>query len=154
MMKVNSIIIVLLLLVAMFVASCAPQPAVSPSEPLVPEESGLEDTTEQQVEYIRITAAEAKEMIDSGDVAILDVRTVEEFEAGHIEDALLIPDFEIENLAEEILTDKDAVILVYCRTGRRSEIASRKLIDLGYTRVYDFGGIVDWPYEVVTENGS
>ncbi|MDW7738445.1 MAG: rhodanese-like domain-containing protein [Bacillota bacterium] len=106
-------------------------------------------TNSPEAEYIKISAEVAKEMIDSQDVTILDVRTPEEFTAGHIEDALLIPDFEIVEKAEEMLPDKDATILVYCRTGRRSEIASRKLIEMGYTNVYDFGGIVDWLYEII-----
>ena len=102
-------------------------------------------------EYIRIDADEAKEMMENEDVIIVDVRTEAEFEEQHIEDALLIPDYEIEDLAEEKLPDKEATILVYCRTGRRSENASRALIEMGYASVYDFGGIVDWEYDIISE---
>lgn len=99
----------------------------------------------------KITAEQAKEMIDSStELVILDVRTQEEYEEGHIEGAILIPDTEIATKAEELLTDKNATLLVYCRSGRRSALASQSLNDLGYTSVYDFGGILDWPYEVVT----
>ncbi len=98
-------------------------------------------------EYKRISAEVAKEMMEKEEVIILDVRTEEEFAVIRIEGAVLIPDYEIEKLAEEKLLDKEATILVYCRTGIRSENASRALIEMGYTSVYDFGGIVDWEYE-------
>ena len=96
----------------------------------------------------KISAEKAKEMIDGGNVVIVDVRTQEEYAAGHIEGALLIPNESISTAPVE-LPDKDAVILVYCRSGNRSAQASRKLADLGYTKIYDFGGIVDWPYAIV-----
>lgn len=102
--------------------------------------------------YHKITAEEAKEMMDTNsDIIILDVRTIEEYNAGHIENAILIPDYEIEEKAEEVLTDKSAEILVYCRSGNRSASASISLTELGYTNVFDFGGIINWPYDVVTE---
>jgi rhodanese-related sulfurtransferase len=101
-------------------------------------------------EYIKITAAEAKNMIDNEEVIIVDVRTQEEYDEVHIEGSILIPDTSIEKLAPGLLTDKNAAILVYCRSGRRSEIASRQLIEMGYLKVYDFGGIIDWPYETVS----
>lgn len=101
--------------------------------------------------YTKITAKEAKEMMDnSSDIIILDVRTEEEFKEGHIEHALLIPDTEIEEKAESILKDKSATILVYCRSGRRSALASDALANLGYTNVFDFGGIIDWDYDIVS----
>lgn len=99
--------------------------------------------------YIQITAEEAKQVIDSEEnYIILDVRTDEEYEEGHIPEALLIPDYEIEDKAEEILPDKGQTILVYCRSGNRSKSASEQLVKLGYTDVREFGGINDWPYEV------
>lgn len=101
--------------------------------------------------YQTITADEAKEKMDSMDVTVVDVRTVEEYAGGHIKDALLIPNESIEKEPPAELPDKDAVILLYCRTGRRSALAAEKLNSLGYTAVFDFGGITDWPYEVVTE---
>jgi rhodanese-related sulfurtransferase len=102
-------------------------------------------------EYRKISPETAKEMMRAGDVIILDVRTQEEFDAGHIEGAMLIPDFEIAQRAEEALPDKDMTILIYCRAGRRSENAARMLVDMGYTAVYDFGGILDWPYDMVVD---
>jgi len=99
--------------------------------------------------YSKITAVEAKKMMDNQIVTILDVRTQEEYNSGHIENAVLLPDYEVKAKAENVLKDKNAVILVYCRTGNRSARASRDLISLGYKKVYDFGGIVDWPYKTV-----
>ena len=99
--------------------------------------------------YQQITAEEAKKIMDSGEEHIvLDTREQEEFDNGHIPGALLIPYTEIENKAEEMIPDKNAQILVYCRSGRRSKIASQSLSKLGYTNVKEFGGIIDWPYEV------
>ena len=112
--------------------------------------SGCTATKEEnKIMYNKITAEEAKEMIDTQEVIILDVRTQEEFIEKHIEDALLIPDYELEKLAKSKLPDKNKKILVYCRSGNRSKSAARLLIDMGYTNVYDFGGIINWPYETV-----
>ena len=100
--------------------------------------------------YQQITAEAAKKIMDSGeDFIILDVREQDEFDAGHIPNAILIPYTEVDAKAEEILPDKDKLILVYCRSGRRSKIASESLVNLGYTNIKEFGGIIDWPYEVV-----
>ena len=100
--------------------------------------------------YQQITAEEAKKIMDSGEEhLILDTREQEEFDDGHIPNAILIPYTEIENKAEEMLPDKDKLILVYCRSGRRSKIAAENLVKLGYTNVKEFGGIIDWKYEVV-----
>jgi phage shock protein E len=96
----------------------------------------------------KITPEKAMEMMGQ-DVVILDVRTQAEFDEGHIPNALLIPDGEIKHRAEEVLTDKDQTIIVYCRSGRRSALAAKSLIDLGYTNVYDLGGILDWTGEIV-----
>ena len=97
----------------------------------------------------QITAEEAKKIIDSGEEhIILDVREQDEFDAGHIPGAILLPYTEIENKAEEMLPDKDKQILVYCRSGRRSKIAAESLVKLGYTNIKEFGGIIDWPYEI------
>ena len=112
--------------------------------------SGCAATKEEnKIMYNKITAEEAKEMIDTQEVIILDVRTQEEFKEKHIEGALLIPDYELEKLAKSKLPDKNKKILVYCRSGNRSKSAARLLIDMGYTNVYDFGGIINWPYETV-----
>ena len=100
--------------------------------------------------YEQITAEEAKKIMDSGEEhIILDTREQDEFDEGHIPGAILIPYTEIENKAEEILPDKDKLILVYCRSGRRSKIAAESLAKFGYTNVKEFGGIIDWPYEIV-----
>ncbi len=99
--------------------------------------------------YEIITAEDAKNIMDSGEeLVILDVREQDEFDEGHIPGAILIPYTEIENKAEEMLPDKDKQILVYCRSGRRSKIAAESLAKLGYTNIKEFGGIIDWPYEV------
>lgn len=98
---------------------------------------------------MNITAEEAKEIMDSEEgYIILDVRTQEEYDAGHIPGAMLIPNTEIEARAEEELPDKDQLILVYCRSGRRSKLAAEILVALGYTNIKEFGGIIDWSYEV------
>ena len=83
------------------------------------------------------------------DYIIIDARTKEEFTEGHIEGAIMIPEYEIAERAEKELPDKNVLILVYCRSGRRSKIASEELVRLGYTNVKEFGGIIEWPYEVV-----
>jgi rhodanese-related sulfurtransferase len=102
--------------------------------------------------YKKISAVDAKARIDSGDeLIILDVRTQEEFDAGHIAGAILVPNETILDEQPELLPDLDAEILVYCRSGNRSGQAAYKLLDIGYTNVVDFGGIIDWPYEVVTD---
>ena len=99
--------------------------------------------------YEQITAEEAKKIMDSGEEhIILDTREQDEFDEGHIPGAILIPYTEIENKAEAMLPDKDKLILVYCRSGRRSKIAAESLAKLGYTNVKEFGGIIDWPYEI------
>ena len=100
--------------------------------------------------YEQITAEQAKTIMDTEkDYVIIDARTEEEFAEGHIENAILIPEYEIAKRAEKELPDKEQPILVYCRSGRRSKIASEELTRLGYTNVKEFGGIIDWPYEVV-----
>ena len=99
--------------------------------------------------YMNITAEEAKQIMDSEDgYIILDARTQEEYGQGHIPGAIVISHEEIAEKAEDVLTDKDQLILVYCRSGRRSKIAAEALVELGYTNIREFGGIIDWPYEV------
>ncbi len=101
------------------------------------------------ISYVCITAQQAKELMDSQpDCIILDVRTQQEYDLGHIPGALLIPNEVISEEAEKILKEKDQLILVYCRSGRRSKEAAQKLCDLGYTNVKEFGGIIDWPYQM------
>ena len=97
-----------------------------------------------------INAVDAKKIIDENtDVAIVDVREEDELVEGYIEKSILIPLDTVESQAENILKDKNQTILVYCRSGRRSAMACDVLDSLGYTDVYDFGGIIDWPFEKV-----
>ena len=100
--------------------------------------------------YEQISGAEAKALMDSeSGYIILDARTQEEYDEGHIPGAILIPEYEIADRAEKELPDKDQLILIYCRSGRRSKIAAEELVKLGYTNVKEFGGIIDWEYEIV-----
>ena len=100
--------------------------------------------------YDQISGAEAKALMDNeSGYIIIDARTQEEYDEGHIPGAILMPEYEIADRAEKELPDKDQLILVYCRSGRRSKIASEELVKLGYTNVKEFGGIIDWEYEIV-----
>lgn len=112
---------------------------------------GVDVVTAMTAQYRKISPQLAKEMMDSGDtITVVDVRTSSEYAAGHIEGALLIPNETITTADKPAqLPDLDATILVYCRSGNRSSQAARKLVSLGYMNVYDFGGINDWPYEIV-----
>ena len=110
---------------------------------------GPDKEKDQGAVYMNITAEEAKQIMDTEEgYIILDVRTQEEYDEGHIPGAIVISHEEIAEKAEEVLTDKDQLILVYCRSGRRSKIAAEALAELGYTNTKEFGGIIDWPYEV------
>lgn len=101
-------------------------------------------------EYEQITAKDAKKIMDNqGGYVILDVRTEPEYDASHIEDAILLPLDEIEEKASEVLPDKNQLLLVYCRSGVRSKQASSQLAKLGYRNIKEFGGIIEWPYGVV-----
>ena len=109
---------------------------------------GQQNQDTQEAVYMNITAQEAKELMDTQTgYIILDTRTQEEYDQGHIPGAILIPYDEVLEKAEGILTEKDQLILVYCRSGRRSKIAADDLVKLGYTNIREFGGIIDWPYE-------
>ena len=110
---------------------------------------GQDKENDQGAVYVNITAEEAKQIMDSEEgYIILDVRTQEEYDQGHIPGAIVISHEEITEKAEDVLTDKEQLILVYCRSGRRSKIAAEALVELGYTNIKEFGGIIDWPYEV------
>jgi rhodanese-related sulfurtransferase len=133
-MKSKNLLILFLILIITTLSACSSKDDTSASE------------------YSKITAKEAKERMDKDSaITILDVRSEEEFNTGHIEGAILIPDTDILGKASETLTDKSATILVYCRSGRRSALAAADLVELGYSNVYDFGGIIDWKYDIVTE---
>ena len=112
--------------------------------------TACDDANGKSSTYEQITAEQAKTIMDTEkDYVIIDARTEEEFAEGHIENAILIPEYEIAERAEKELPDKEQVILVYCRSGRRSKIASEELVKLGYTNVKEFGGIIDWQYDIV-----
>ena len=124
--------LIILILAALMLAAC-----------------GKTEEPNREAVYMNITAKEAKLIMEQEkDYIILDVRSQEEFDQGHIPGAILIPDTEIEARAEKELHDKDQLILVYCRSGRRSKLAAESLVKLGYTNIREFGGIIDWPYEV------
>ncbi len=135
-------IIALLLLVISLVTGCA-------KNDTPPKSSQAEPSQTTSGVYHKISAEEAYHMMkDTGKYILLDVRTKDEYDQSHIDGAVLIPDNEIAAKAGEQLPDRSAVILVYCRSGRRSAGAAQQLIDMGYTNVYDFGGIIDWPYDL------
>lgn len=97
--------------------------------------------------YRQISQEEAKRMMDEQQVIILDVREAQEYAAGHIPGAVLLPVGSIdEESAAGVIPEKDSTVLVYCRSGNRSKTASAKLAELGYTQLYEFGGINTWPY--------
>ena len=106
-------------------------------------------TTTMENTYQQITQQEAKVMMDTQDVIILDVREQSEYDAGHISGAILLPVGTItKESASAVIPKLDSVVLVYCRSGNRSKTASKALVELGYTNICEFGGINTWPYEV------
>ena len=107
--------------------------------------------TAATVPYHRISSSEAYFMMNNQEVTVIDVRQDFEYELGHIPGAILIPDNTITDKEPKELPDKNAAILIYCRTGVRSLDVAFKLIRMGYTNIYDFGGIVDWPYETTRD---
>ena len=124
--------IILILLAALMLTAC-----------------GQDTENEREATYMNITAEEAKKIMDTEEgYIILDVREQNEYDAGHIPGAILIPYTQIEEMANDMLPDQEQLILVYCRSGRRSKIAAEALAELGYTNIKEFGGILDWPYEV------
>ena len=147
--------ILAILMLAVTLTACGMEEAAEDSMILNETTETMEttETTEDVlVPYEQITAEDAKKLMDTeSDYSIVDARTEEEFAEGHIPGAILIPEYEITDRAQSELPDKDQLILVYCRSGRRSKIASQALADLGYTNVKEFGGIIDWPYDVVTD---
>ncbi len=103
--------------------------------------------------YTQIDQETAKLMMDIDDGhVVVDVRRQDEFDEGHIPGAICIPNESIVDTQPEELPDLDQIILIYCRSGRRSKEAAQKLFDMGYTNVFEFGGIIDWTGDVVTEN--
>ena len=144
MMKKNaSLILSLLMALSLLLTDCTGQPIQNTSE----KEMTQEGT------YKQISQDEAKKMMseDDGHV-IVDVRRQDEYDAGHIPGAILIPNESIGTERPEELPDLDQIILIYCRSGNRSKQAAQKLADMGYTNIYEFGGINTWTGEIVTED--
>ena len=142
--NMKSFILFIIVLCLAFLVGCGGQGDKTTTEIITTTESEAV-TMNQSLGYEQITGAEAKMLMDTeADYIIIDARTTEEFDEGHIEGAILIPEYEIGNRAENELPRKDQLILVYCRSGRRSKIAAEALVDLGYTNVKEFGGIIDW----------
>ena len=111
--------------------------------------AGCTNRQTSQVTYQQITQDAAKEMMDTQEVIVLDVREQAEFASGHIPGAVLMPVGAItKDTAASVIPKPDSVVLVYCRSGNRSKTAAQALADLGYTNIYEFGGINTWPYEV------
>lgn len=141
-----------LLAAALLLTACAaPQAATQPAETqaAAQTEAGPTETALPMGEYVVITAQKAKQIMDNeAGVIVVDVREPEEYKAGHIPGAVLLSLGDITTKAATVLPDKNATILVYCRSGARSQSGARSLIGLGYTHVLDFGGIMNWPYDV------
>ena len=141
--------ILAVLMFAVMLTACVTETAENNS---ISVSESAEITEDAVLTYEQISAEDAKKLMDTAsDYIIVDARTTEEFAEGHIPNAILIPEYEIADRAPSELPDKDRLILVYCRSGRRSKIASAALVELGYTNVKEFGGIIDWPYDVVTD---
>ncbi|MEI3500141.1 MAG: rhodanese-like domain-containing protein [Anaerovoracaceae bacterium] len=142
--KTTALILLMGMFFVIFAAGCG-------AEPEQEDESGGQNTAMSSVEdgYHRISAEEAKSVMDENtDAVILDVREQDEYDSGHIPGAVLLPVNSIdETRAAQVIPTKDTTVLVYCRSGNRSRTASARLVGLGYTQVYEFGGIRDWPYE-------
>lgn len=108
-------------------------------------------SAEEKMTYHPISQEEARQkMALDGNQIIVDVRRQDEYDAGHIPGAILIPNESIGATQPEQLPDKDQIILIYCRSGRRSKEAAQKLANMGYINIYEFGGIIDWTGEIVT----
>ena len=150
-MKMKSIVVLVALLMSVAAAGCGQKEvhiiggSDGPTSIFLASDSSADS-------YIQIDQEMAKAMMsmDDGHV-VVDVRRQEEFDAGHIPGAICIPNESMTDTQPAELPDLNQVILVYCRTGRRSKEASQKLFDMGYKNVFEFGGIVDWTGEVVTE---
>lgn len=141
-------IFILVIALSFALSACAGEPA--PAAPSTGGEQVVQPEQPAKATVQDITPEEAKERLDSDEAIILvDVRTKEEFDSGHIEGAVLLPVDQIQKNAADMFPDKDAVYFVYCRSGSRSGVATAMMVELGYQNVFDLGGIIDWPYEVV-----
>lgn len=160
----KTMVMALLLAAVLGLSACVPQPQPAPTPTLTPAAevtpameaapavtpAASETPVPAAAEYRRIDAAGAKARMDSGDpVIVLDVRTEAEYDSGHVPGSILLPNESIGNERPAELPDLDAEILVYCRSGNRSRQAAMKLVAMGYTNVHDFGGVNNWPFELV-----
>jgi rhodanese-related sulfurtransferase len=110
---------------------------------------------ETEASYQQISAEEVKSMMDNEeDFVLLDVRTIEEFMIENIAGAIQMPDYEVVERAAADLPDKNTIIITYCNRGVRSAKVARILSEMGYTRVYDMGGLINWPFETIAEKIS
>ena len=142
----QTIIAIILAILALVTATVSN--ARSYTDTMYEEQYSQEEANMNQHTVRVLTPSQAREKMQANpDAIILDVRTQDEFAEERIPGAILLPDFEVEARAQEVLPDKDALILIYCRSGRRSNISAKLLASMGYTNVYDFGGILSWPYE-------
>ena len=138
----------ILLLLLMGLYSCA---NTDETENLPPKKTMPADDYIPEAVYRKVSAEEARDLMSAAkSFILLDVRTEAEYKEKRIDGAMLMPDYEVAGRAEAELADKTALIFIYCRSGRRSANAAKELVDMGYTNVYDFGGINDWAYETVS----
>lgn len=148
----KGIALILVVFLAVFIGGCS-NTGTDPVETLGSEAETVAETESASASSginEKISAEAAKAMMASGEAYMLiDVRTEAEYLEGHIEGATLLPLDSLETLAAEKIPAKDTKLLLYCRSGNRSGTAAKLLESLGYTQIYDFGGIIDWPYDIV-----
>ena len=129
-------------------AEVTPPAGITPS-PQVADAGGM-----QKLPYLQIDQETARRMMEADDGhVVVDVRRQDEYDAGHIPGAILIPNESIVSERPEELPDLYQIILIYCRSGRRSKEAAQKLADMGYVNIYEFGGIIDWTGQITAEEG-
>lgn len=148
MKKFSFILIAILLLTAALVAC----DETKKTDTEIPAAEAVSDVANNDLGYRQITGEEVQEMMktESGYI-ILDVRTQEEYDEGHIPGAICISHDSIPTGDIPQLPDQDQLIMVYCRSGRRSKLAAEQLVKQGYTNIVEFGGIIDWTGEITTE---
>lgn len=135
----KKIALIMMLIMSLFLISCSGS-------------NTNEAGTNEERTVMTITPEEAKKQLnENSEIILLDVRTQLEYDAEHIEGTTLVPLDDISEKASEIIPDQEKVYYVYCRSGNRSATAAQLLVDMGYENVYDLGGIIDWPYDTVTE---
>jgi rhodanese-related sulfurtransferase len=145
------VFIILAVVVLLLIGGYAVSVVYGPPAPAAEETSDVDDETPEVAGHTKIDPAEAKRTIDDKTARLIDVRTQEEFDEEHIEGATLVPLDHIETIQAYDSIHFDTTIIVYCRSGVRSAEAANALVAMGYTNVYDLGGIIDWPYEVVAK---